>query len=90
MMNQIILDTLDRDGYVAFRAKWKINYKSLSEAIRELRLMTKNQMRAGNSTGGNQNTLRELSGKATDALEHLKEAKARLKEVEAQPVAEAA
>jgi hypothetical protein len=90
-MSSINLNTLDRDSYVAFRAEWKTYYKELSARIRALKIEVKNTMRTSISQAGPlQNNLRYLQGEATEELEVLKNAKARLKEISAEDVPKAA
>jgi hypothetical protein len=82
--NIITLDlpNLDRDTYVAFRGQWKTYYKELTTKIRALKLDVKNAMRSNSSLAGmHQNNLRYLQSEATEELETLKLAKARLKEI---------
>lgn len=78
------LNTMTRDAYVAFRRQWRTDYKALSAEIREMKLRIKNLMKADESTGELQNEVRSLSHRATDSLDTLAQAKARLKEIAAE------
>jgi hypothetical protein len=79
-----IIDTLDRDSYVAARAQFKDQYKALSEEIRTRKIAIKNAMRSGGYAGHDQNRLRSDQFIATDMLANLAEAKAKLKALTAE------
>lgn len=80
-MITIDLNTMTCDEYVAFRMNWREEYKALSAEIRETKLRVKNLMKAGQSTDNLQNDARDLAHDATNRLDTLQQAKARLKEI---------
>jgi hypothetical protein len=78
----------DRISYIAFRAAWKIDYKQISQQIREAKLAFKNSERAASAGGtwpknqegwkamwANQRALKALQVEANQMINDLHEAK---------------
>lgn len=64
-----------KETYLAYRSKWKAQYKELSQQIRETKHDIKEAMRAKEYAGRMQYSLLKMRAQATAMLEELKLAK---------------
>jgi len=66
----------NRETYIAWRANWRVAYKTLSKEIHDLKRKIKEDSRANLSTGRAQNELRFLREQANRMMLIREEAKA--------------
>jgi hypothetical protein len=62
-----------RETYLAYRAEWRTQYKALSQEIRDLKIVVKDEQRSGKGT--QQDVLQRKRNKAAAMMTQLEAAK---------------